>query len=204
MSTCRRHECCVSSCRRPFCAALSIFSSASDQVVEESQVRILKSINLNSSCRCQHPEGVVYWRSDYFWAWNRSRKPCSGDGVAGFRDDGSSFHGPAFLGCQFYAIFDNYLLQTLARTAPQIDSAEILYIGVSGLTNVHKEEQLALIRDAYMVGIKAAFAFALAGIALTIVLALLIPFATLPSHETKKAEDKEAAAKTPWIIMQGT
>jgi hypothetical protein len=95
------------------------------------------------------------------------------------------------------SIFNNYLLQTLARTAPQIDSAEILYIGVSEVANVYKGEQLTLVRDAYMVGIKDVFAFALAGTALTVVLALLIPFKRLPSHETKKAEDKEAAAKAP-------
>lgn len=93
------------------------------------------------------------------------------------------------------SIFDNYLLQTLARTAFQIDSSKILYIGVSELTNVYKGKQLSLIRDAYMVGIKDVFAFALAGTAFTVVLALLIPFTRLPSHETKKAEDKEAAAK---------
>lgn len=46
-----------------------------------------------------------------------------------------------------------------------------------------------------MAGIKDVFAFALAGTALTVVLALLIPFKRLPSHETKEAEDKEAAAK---------
>jgi hypothetical protein len=94
------------------------------------------------------------------------------------------------------SIFNNYLLQTLARTA-QINSAEILYIGVSEVANVYKGEQLTLVRDAYMVGIKDVFAFALAGTALTVVLALLIPFKRLPSHETKKAEDKKAAAKGP-------
>lgn len=93
------------------------------------------------------------------------------------------------------SIFNNYLLQTLARTAPQINSADILYIGVSELTNYYKGEQLALIRDAYMVGIKNVFAFALAGTAITVILALVIPFTRLPSYETKKAEDKEIAAK---------
>lgn len=93
------------------------------------------------------------------------------------------------------SIFDNYLLQTLARTAPQIDSSDILYIGVSELTKYYEGGQLALIRDAYMVGIEDVFAFALAGTVLTVLLALLIPFKRLPSHETKEVEDKEAAAK---------
>lgn len=95
------------------------------------------------------------------------------------------------------SIFDNYLLQTLARIAPQIDAAEILYIGVSEVASVYKGEQLTLVREAYMAGIKDVFAFALAGTALTVVLALLIPFKRLPSHETKEAEDKEAAVKGP-------
>lgn len=94
------------------------------------------------------------------------------------------------------SIFDNYLLQSLAQTAPQIDSAEILYIGVSEVANVYEGEELVMIRDAYMVGIEDVFAFALAGTAVTVVLALLIPFTRLPSHEAKKAEDKEAAAKS--------
>ncbi|KAJ6019309.1 hypothetical protein N7522_001376 [Penicillium canescens] len=114
---------------------------------------------------------------------------------------GVAFMAQSISGAYFVSaansIFNNYLLQTLARTAPQIDSAEILYIGVSEVANVYKGEQLTLVRDAYMVGIKDVFAFALAGTALTVVLALLIPFKRLPSHETKKAEDKEAAAKTP-------
>ncbi|KAJ6083574.1 hypothetical protein N7467_007709 [Penicillium canescens] len=114
---------------------------------------------------------------------------------------GVAFMAQSISGAYFVSaansIFNNYLLQTLARTAPQIDSAEILYIGVSEVANVYKGEQLTLVRDAYMVGIKDVFAFALAGTALTVVLALLIPFKRLPSHETKKAEDKEAAAKAP-------
>jgi hypothetical protein len=93
------------------------------------------------------------------------------------------------------SIFNNYLLQTLAVTAPHLDSAEVLYIGVSELQNAFQGEELALVREAYMVGIKDVFAFALAGAALTVVLALVIPFKRLPSHEAKSAEDKEAAAK---------
>ncbi|CAI7654479.1 unnamed protein product [Penicillium pancosmium] len=93
------------------------------------------------------------------------------------------------------SIFGNYLLRTLARTAPQIDSSDILYLGVSELTKYYEGEQLALIRDAYMVGIKDVFAFALAGTVLTVFMAILIPLKRLPSHETKEVEDKDAAAK---------
>ncbi|KAJ6071513.1 hypothetical protein N7499_009527 [Penicillium canescens] len=85
---------------------------------------------------------------------------------------GVAFMAQSISGAYFVSaansIFNNYLLQTLARTAPQIDSAEILYIGVSEVANVYKGEQLTLVRDAYMVGIKDVFAFALAGTALTV------------------------------------
>ncbi|KAL4811310.1 major facilitator superfamily domain-containing protein [Aspergillus unguis] len=93
------------------------------------------------------------------------------------------------------SIFNNYLLQTLAVTAPQLNSAEILYVGVSELKNEFEGEELRLIREAYMVGIKDVFAFALAGACLTVVLAMIVPFKRLPDHEAKKAEDKEAAHK---------
>lgn len=93
------------------------------------------------------------------------------------------------------SIFNNYLLQTLARIAPQIDPGEILHIGVSDIANLYKGEQLNLVREAYMAGIKDVFAFALAGTVLTVVFSLLIPFKRLPSHQTKKTEDIEASAK---------
>jgi hypothetical protein len=93
------------------------------------------------------------------------------------------------------SIFNNYLLQTLAVTAPQLASAEILYIGVFELKNAFHGEELALVRAAYMVGIKNVFALAMAGAALTVVLALVVPFRKLPSYEIKQAEDQEPAAK---------
>jgi hypothetical protein len=87
------------------------------------------------------------------------------------------------------------MLRTLSVTAPQISSSEILYMGVTELKNTFHGEELALIRQAYMVGIKDVFAFALAGACLTVALALIVPFKKLPDHEAKKAEDKEAADK---------
>ncbi|KAL4987322.1 major facilitator superfamily domain-containing protein [Aspergillus falconensis] len=93
------------------------------------------------------------------------------------------------------SIFNNYMLKTLAVTAPQLSPSEILYMGVAELKNAFHGEELALIRQAYMVGIKDVFAFALAGACLTVVLALIVPFKKLPDHEAKKAEDKEAADK---------
>lgn len=93
------------------------------------------------------------------------------------------------------SIFNNYMLKTLSVTAPQLNSSEISYMGVTELKNAFHGEDLALIRQAYMVGIKDVFAFALAGACLTVVLALIVPFEKLPDHEAKKDEDKEAADK---------
>jgi hypothetical protein len=61
------------------------------------------------------------------------------------------------------SIFNNYMLKTLSVTAPRISSFEILYMGVTDLKNAFHGKDLALIRQAYMVGIKDVFAFALAG-----------------------------------------
>ncbi|KAJ5498103.1 Major facilitator superfamily domain general substrate transporter [Penicillium expansum] len=112
---------------------------------------------------------------------------------------GVAFMAQSISGAYFVSaansIFNNYLLQTLARIAPQIDPAEILHIGVSDIANLYKGEQLNLVREAYMAGIKDVFAFALAGTVLTVVFSLLIPFKRLPSHQTKKTEDIEASTK---------
>ncbi|PIG81873.1 efflux pump antibiotic resistance protein [Aspergillus arachidicola] len=110
---------------------------------------------------------------------------------------GVAFMCQAMSGAYFVAagnsIFNNYMLKTLSVTAPQLNSSEISYIGVTELKNAFHGEDLALIRQAYMVGIKDVFAFALAGACLTVVLTLVVPLKKLPDHEAKKAEDKEAA-----------
>ncbi|PLB51399.1 permease of the major facilitator superfamily [Aspergillus steynii IBT 23096] len=110
---------------------------------------------------------------------------------------GVAFMCQSISGAYFVAagnsLFNNYLLKRLATTAPHLNPQTILAIGVSELQNAFKGEELALVRDAYMVGIRNVFAFALAGAALTVVLALLVPFKKLPSHDDKRAEDKAAA-----------
>ncbi|KAH8429264.1 MDR family MFS transporter [Aspergillus melleus] len=93
------------------------------------------------------------------------------------------------------SLFNNYLLKQLAITAPQLDPQKILYTGVSELQNTFRGSELALVRQAYMVGIKDVFAFAMAGAALTVVLAMVIPFKKLPSHDDKIVQDKEAAVR---------
>jgi hypothetical protein len=91
-------------------------------------------------------------------------------------------------------IFANRLLQTLASAAPKIDAAKVLATGASEIHRVFSGGDLAAVLDAYMVGIKDVFAFSLAGAAFTVLLALVIPFKKLPSHDNKKTEEKEATA----------
>lgn len=88
------------------------------------------------------------------------------------------------------------MLQRLSVTAPHLSPSQILYMGVTELNNVFRGEELAMIRQAYMAGIKDVFAFALAGTVASVVVALVVPFERLPGHEDKMAEDKEAAGKS--------
>jgi len=54
---------------------------------------------------------------------------------------------------------------------------------------------LAAVLDAYMVGIKGVLAFSLATSALTVLVALAIPFRRLPDHGSEKTEEtKEKVA----------
>ena len=92
------------------------------------------------------------------------------------------------------SIFANRLLQKLANTAPNIDAAKVLATGASEIQRVFSGGDLAAVLDAYMVGIKDVFAFSLAGAAFTVVLAFVIPFKKLPSHDNKKTQEKEASA----------
>ena len=94
------------------------------------------------------------------------------------------------------SLFNNIMLRRLTVTAPHLSPSQILYMGVTELKNVFRGEELALIRQAYMVGIKDVFAFALAGTVASVVVALVVPFERLPGHEDKMAEDKEAAGKS--------
>ncbi|KAK8139453.1 MFS transporter [Apiospora sp. TS-2023a] len=99
------------------------------------------------------------------------------------------------------SLFSNRLLETLAVMAPSIDPAKVLITGATEIQDVFAgEEELRLVREAYMVGIKDVFAFSTAGTALTVVIAMIIPFRRLPpSHdddatEEQKEEDAAAAA----------
>jgi hypothetical protein len=92
------------------------------------------------------------------------------------------------------SVFSNRLLSTLAEIAPGIDPAKVLITGASEINKVFSAEELVHVRAAYMVGIKDVFAFSMAGAALTVLLALIIPFKSLPSHEATEKTDAGVTA----------
>jgi hypothetical protein len=84
------------------------------------------------------------------------------------------------------SIFANRLLKTLASNALNIDAAKVLGTGASEIQRGFSGADLAAVLDAYMVGIKAVFAFSMAGAAFTAVLTLAVPFKKMPSLDNEK------------------
>lgn len=91
------------------------------------------------------------------------------------------------------SLFANRMLRTLKATAPNVDTVQVLNTGASDIHHVFSGGDLAAVVGAYMVGIKDVFAFALAGSACAVLIALAIPFKKLPSHDSKKTEEKKAS-----------
>ena len=83
-------------------------------------------------------------------------------------------------------------MKHLATVAPHLNVGTVLSAGATEIRKVVSPEDLAIVIESYMKGIKGAFALLLAISALTVVLATLIPLKKLPSHETKKSEVGEA------------
>ncbi|KAK7993176.1 hypothetical protein PG989_006557 [Apiospora arundinis] len=90
-------------------------------------------------------------------------------------------------------LFSNRLLQTLAVIAPSINPTKVLITGATEIQDVFAGEELRLVREAYMVGIKDVFAFSMAGAALTVLIAMIIPFKRLPSHDATEKKEVVAA-----------
>lgn len=91
------------------------------------------------------------------------------------------------------SVFANQLLKTLSATAPQINPMTVLATGASEIQHVFEGQELIAVLDAYMVGIKDVFAFSLAGAAFSVVIAMVIPFKKLPSHDGKADSTCEKA-----------
>ncbi|KAJ9616611.1 hypothetical protein H2200_000330 [Cladophialophora chaetospira] len=95
--------------------------------------------------------------------------------------------GGAFSTSAGQAAFTNRLLATLPRTAPGVAPGLVLLTGASELHNVFPADVLPGVLKAYMVGIKAAFAVAVAFSGTAFLCSLAVPIRKLPSHEPGEA-----------------
>lgn len=77
----------------------------------------------------------------------------------------------------------NQLLKELPKTAPSVNPQQVIETGASELHNVFPPDVLPGILEAYMVGIKAAFAVALAFSGVAFLFSLFVPAKKLPSHQ---------------------
>ncbi|CAH0054159.1 unnamed protein product [Clonostachys solani] len=91
--------------------------------------------------------------------------------------------GGAFSTSIGQSAFVNRLLIALPETAPGVDPSLVLFTGASDLQHVFPEEVLPGVLKAYMVGLKAAFAVAIAFCGCAFLASLAIPMKKLPSHE---------------------
>jgi uncharacterized membrane protein YraQ (UPF0718 family) len=83
----------------------------------------------------------------------------------------------------------------VAAVAPEISPKSISEAGAAGLRKTFSGQELNLVLEAYMAGVKNVFAFAVAGSAASVLLALMIPPTRLPSHdEQDKNEDSYVAS----------
>jgi hypothetical protein len=89
------------------------------------------------------------------------------------------------------SLFANRMLDTLRVSYPALNAGQVISTGASEIQHVFTGEDLAAVLDAYMVGIKAVFAFSLATCALTVLIALVIPFRRLHDHAAEKKESVE-------------
>lgn len=95
------------------------------------------------------------------------------------------------------SLWANRLIHHIQTTYPGISADRVIATGSGAheIRSAFQGDDLAAVLDAYMVGIKAVFAFALATAAVTVIVALVIPFKRLPDH-TKKPEDTPEAKET--------
>jgi hypothetical protein len=82
----------------------------------------------------------------------------------------------------------------MAEAAPQISPSQISEAGASGLRTAFSGQDLVLLLDAYMAGIKNVFAFAIAGAAASVFVALLIPLTRIPAHDEKEKDEADGSS----------
>jgi hypothetical protein len=95
------------------------------------------------------------------------------------------------------SLWANRLINHIQTTYPGISADRVIATGSGAheIRSAFRGDDLAAVLDAYMVGIKAVFAFSLATAAATVIVALVIPFQRLPDH-TKKPGDTTEAKET--------
>lgn len=77
----------------------------------------------------------------------------------------------------------NRLLAVLPTLAPNVNPALVIATGASELHNVFSATDLLGVEQAYMVGLKAAFAVAVAFSGVACLTTFLIPMRKMPTHE---------------------
>lgn len=97
--------------------------------------------------------------------------------------------GGAFSTSAGQSAFVNQLLTSLPKFAPQADPALVLRTGASDLRSVFPSDVLPGVLQAYMVGIKAAFAVAIAFSGVAFLCSLCIPLEKLPTHNTNETPE---------------
>ncbi|KAL5116714.1 hypothetical protein ACEQ8H_005326 [Pleosporales sp. CAS-2024a] len=90
--------------------------------------------------------------------------------------------GGAFSTSSGQSAFVNRLLHELPRTAPTVNPGLVILTGASELHKVFGPDVLPGVLQAYMVGIKAAFAVAIGFSGTAFLAAWLIPWSKLPTH----------------------
>ncbi|ORX94423.1 putative efflux pump antibiotic resistance protein [Clohesyomyces aquaticus] len=90
--------------------------------------------------------------------------------------------GGAFSTAIAQSVFVNRLLAQLPVTAPGVDPAMVLLTGAAKLHAVFPPEVLPGVLEAYMSGLKAAFAVAIAFCGVSFLCSLTVPMGKLPTH----------------------
>lgn len=86
-------------------------------------------------------------------------------------------------------IFNNGLVGSLPRLAPNLTVAEVLSVGAYNLQNVFSGDDLLHVRQAYMVGLHHAWIMSIAGASVAVFLPLLGSYVRLPKEPPKSWDE---------------
>jgi hypothetical protein len=100
----------------------------------------------------------------------------------------------AFFNTAAQSLFENSLHQTLTSTYPAISLTRLDQAGAGGIREEFAGAELDAVLNAYLVGIRHVFAFAIAGAGLSVICALIIPMKRLPDMQ-KQGSDENTKSK---------